>query len=124
MACRDHFRLAAGTDIGLSGGGFGGAKPRHHIPSKPRREAGRATGLFACRAFSARRASCQHGSLFVAELAVSEAVCRAFPLRDIVSYRACGLHRGLTELSVAGNFALHALPFGPEQVLQASELGN
>ena len=56
--------------------------------------------------------------------AVAKAVRGAFPLRDVVGDHAGGFHRGLAELGIAGDFALHALAFGMQQVAQAFEFGN
>src|SRR5947208_16950325 len=43
--------------------------------------------------------------------AVAEAGGGAFPLRHIVGNHACGFHRGLAELGIAGDLALNALTF-------------
>src|ERR1700676_822042 len=56
--------------------------------------------------------------------AVAKAFGGAFPLRHIIGDHARGFHRGLAELGIAGDFALHALAFGMQQVAQAFEFGN
>jgi hypothetical protein len=41
--------------------------------------------------------------------AITKPVGCSFPLRYIVGDQARGFHRGMTELGIAGNFALYAL---------------
>jgi hypothetical protein len=57
-------------------------------------------------------------------LAVANPVRSALPLHHIVGDHPGGLHRGLAELGVAGDFALNALAFGMQQIAQAFEFGN
>ena len=47
-----------------------------------------------------------------------------FPLRHGVGDHACGFHRGLAELGIAGDLALHALAFVVQKVAQGLEFGN
>src|ERR1043166_854383 len=49
-------------------------------------------------------------------LPVAQAVGGALPLRDVFRDDAGRLHRGLAELGVAGDLALHALALGMQQV--------
>src|SRR6516225_11869452 len=56
--------------------------------------------------------------------AVAESVRGALPLRDVVRDHAGGLHRGLAELGIAGDFALNALALGMQKLPQTFELGN
>src|SRR5882762_7121429 len=56
--------------------------------------------------------------------AVAKAVRGAFPLCYIVGDHARGFHRRLAELGIAGDFALHPLALGVQQVAQAFQFGN
>ena len=56
--------------------------------------------------------------------AVAKAFGGAFPLRHVIGDHAGRFHRGLAQLGIAGDFALHPLTFGMQQVAQAFEFGN